>query len=127
MLIPERADITGARYLDDGTVELTGYARFGADAPADLVLVVQDGRIIGIGQPTPKHSLRIFALDFDMTNVDEVPFASTHPWRGRIDPTLIPAPFAPLELWALDVRSRSVARFARTLTIDAATRQVKLQ
>lgn len=123
----DRANLTGARYLDDGTVELSGFARFGADAPADLVLVVQAGRIIGIGQPNPKHILRIYGLDFDMTNVDEVPLPGMFPWQGRINPALLAQTTAPLDLWALDVRDRRVAKIARTLTLDPVTKQAMVK
>lgn len=126
-LLVERADVTGARLLADGTIELDGYARFGAEAPADLVLVVQGGRIVGIGQPTPKHILRIYGLDFDMTNVAEVSYGSMFPWRGRINPALLPNPAEPVEFWALDVTVRRVEKFSRSLTLDPATKQPVLK
>lgn len=126
-LSTERADITEARFDADGNITFDGIARFGADSPADLVLVVQSGRIIGIGQPSPKHILRIFALDFDMTNIQEVTSGSMYPWHGVISPALIPNPTALLEFWALDIQGRRVARIGKTITVDPTAKQVSVK
>ena len=123
----DKADVTSAVVREDGTIELNGHARFSVGQPADAVLLVQDGRVIGLGQPTPKPLLRIYALDFEFSNYEEVPVPSMYPWKGLLAPDAIPNPAAPVELWALDVARREVTQLQCTLKVDAANKSVQVQ
>ncbi|MFZ4763713.1 MAG: hypothetical protein ACOYMN_02065 [Roseimicrobium sp.] len=114
-LVGDKATVTSSQLDGAGIWQIGGHARFGAETPVDLVLFVQHGRIIGIGQPTPKPALRLFGLDFDVANIEEFPVSALHIWRAQLDTKLVPEPSGPVELWALDVRNRRVVRFAETI------------
>jgi hypothetical protein len=116
-----KADLTSAKVLDDGTLELDGHARFNVGQPVDAVLIVQNGRVISLGQPAPKHVLRIYGLDYEFSNTHEVPVTEMYPWHARVKlpPT---ASAAPIELWALDVKERRVSQLSAAITVDAAAR-----
>lgn len=114
----EKAEITSALFNEMGELELTGTARFGPGQPADAVLIVRDGKVIALGQPAPKPQLRIYGLDYEFANVDELPVSSLYPWKGVIAPDIVPAEPATLELWALDVAAKRVTRLNVRLKVD---------
>jgi hypothetical protein len=120
-----KADVTSANILDDGTLELRGLGRFNVGHPVDAVLIVQNGRVVSLGQPTPQNLLRIYALDYEFSNTDEVQAEQMYPWRARVR---LPASGeeAPVELWALDVAQRRISRIGVTLSIDATAKTVKV-
>ncbi len=110
----EKADVTEARLLEDGTVELKGVARFNVGEPVDAILLVQQGRVVTLGQPAPKPLLRLYSLDYEFGNVDEVPVRDMYPWQVRMK---LSAPDAPIELWALNVESRRVSKLKASLKV----------
>ncbi len=118
----EKADLSTAQFNEKGGLELTGTARFGPGQPVDAVLIVRDGKVIALGQPAPKPQLRIYGLDYEFANVDELPVSSLYPWKGVIAPDIVPAEPTTLELWALDVASNKVTRLSTRLKVDKAAK-----
>lgn len=111
----DKADVSEARLLEDGTLDLTGTARFNVGEPVDAVLVVQNGRVVTLGQPAPKHLLRIFALDYEFGNVEDVPVKDMYPWKVRLK---LASPDAPIELWALNVEQRTITKLKVGIALD---------
>ncbi len=117
-LSEEKADLATAQFNEKGELELTGTARFGPGQPADAVLIVRDGKVIALGQPAPKPQLRIYGLDYEFANVEELPVSSLYPWKGVMAPDILPAESTTLELWALDVAGNRVTRLDTHLKVD---------
>ncbi len=64
-LTKEKASITSAQFRDDGSLEITGNARFSVTQPTDAVLIAtQEGKEINLGQPHSRPLLRLYGLDF---------------------------------------------------------------
>lgn len=118
----EKADLTSAQFNEKGELEINGTARFGPGQPTDAVLMVQDGKVIALGQPAPKPQLRIYSLDYEFANADELPVSSLYPWKGILSPDIVPANSAPLEFWALDVAGMRVTRLNSRLQVDQAAK-----
>jgi hypothetical protein len=118
-LPPTKADVTEAKVLDDGTLVLHGHARFNVGQPVDAVLIVQNGRVISLGQPTPRHLLRLYGLDYEFSNAAEVQVPEMYPWEARVK---LPFQDATLELWALDVAQRRISRVPATIAIHSAAK-----
>jgi hypothetical protein len=120
-----KADVTSAGLLEDGTLELRGHARFNVDQPVDAILIVQNGRVISLGQPTPRPLLRIYGLDYEFSNSTDVQVHEMYPWHAQVKlpPT---AQDAPLELWALDVQRRRVSRIGATVLVNGAAKTVDI-
>jgi hypothetical protein len=89
----------------------------------DAVLIVQNGRVISLGQPTPRHLLRIYALDYEFSNTAEVQVSEMYPWVAKVK---LPSPDATLELWALDVAQRRVSRVPATIVVHGAEKTVEV-
>ena len=81
-------------------------------------VIMRDGKVIALGQPAPKPQLRIYGLDYEFANVDELPVSSMYPWKGVIAPDIMPAEPTTLELWALDVAGMRVTRIDVLLKVD---------
>ena len=119
-----KADVTTAKFAEDGTLELQGHARFNVDLPADAVLILQNGRVISLGQPSPRHIVRIYGLDHEFSNQTDVQVTEMYPWRAQVK---LPSADAPLELWALDVLERRVSRLSATIDINAAAKTAEVK
>jgi hypothetical protein len=119
-----KADATEAKLLDDGTLVVHGHGRFNVDQPVDAVLIVQNGRVISLGQPTPRHLLRIYGLDYEFSNLAEVQVPEMYPWEARVK---LPSPDATLELWALDVAQRRISRVPATIVVSGAAKAVEVK
>ncbi|HSI62361.1 MAG TPA: hypothetical protein VLE43_04560, partial [Candidatus Saccharimonadia bacterium] len=117
----EKADVTDARLMEDGTLELKGVARFNVGQPVDAVLIVQQGRVISLGQSVPKHLLRIYGLDYEFSNYEDVPVKNMYPWQVRVK---LASPDAPIELWALDMneKDRKITKLKAGITLDPAAK-----
>jgi hypothetical protein len=123
-LPPTKADATEAKILDDGTVVVRGHGRFNVGQPVDAVLIVQDGKVISLGQPVPRHLLRIYGLDYEFSNAAEVQVPEMYPWEARVR---LPSPDATLELWALDVAQRRVSRIPATIVVHSANKTAEVR
>lgn len=119
-----KADATEAKLLDDGTLFVHGNGRFNVGQPVDAVLMVQNGRVISLGQPTPRHLLRVYGLDYEFSNAAEVQVAEMYPWEARVK---LPSPDATLELWALDVAQRRISRMPATIVVHSAAKTVEVR
>ena len=126
--LPEsQAAITEAKFLDDGSLLLRGNARFGQQRPADAVLITQGEKVIALGQPAPRPLLRIYGLDYEFANVDDVPVSEMYPWQTTIPAAQLPTAPGPLEFWALEVPGMRIARISTGLTVDSAARKAELK
>lgn len=126
--LPEnQATLTEATYLPNGALRLRGNARFGQGKPADAVLVTVGDKVIALGQPKPKPTLRIYALDYEFANVDELPVNAMYPWEAEIPASVLPAERSELSLWALEVATRKVNRVTRHPSIDPTTKTAEIR
>lgn len=119
----EKADLTEALFLEDGSLQLSGVARFNVGFPVDAVLIVQQGRVISLGQSTPRHLLRIYGLDYEFGNVQDVEVKDMYPWEVRVK---LPSPNAPIEFWALDVSERKISKLRASVTLDPAAKAASI-
>lgn len=123
--LPEsKADVVSAKFEDDGTLRLDGHARFNVGQPADAVLIVQAGKVIALGQPTPRHILRIYALDYEFSNATDVQVPEMYPWSARVR---LQGSDAPLELWALDVERRRICQLRARLAPDSTKSELRIE
>lgn len=125
-LSPERANITTAAFRSDGSLALGGNARFSEHNLADAVLITRGDKVISLGQPAPRNLLRIFGLDYEFANIDDMPFASMYPWKGAIPATKLPQEKTDLEFWALSVSQMRIARLACGVTVDPVAKKVTI-
>lgn len=124
----EKAEVTTARFREDGSVELSGNARFSIYQPVDAVLIAGgDGKVIALGQPLSRPLLRLYGVDFEFSNVEDIPVASMFPWKAVIHPEAVPDGAATLDLWGLDVSSRSIAPIRAQLLVDKAAKKVEIK
>ena len=119
--LPEsQAAVIQTKLLKDGSLMITGHARFGAQKPVDAVLFCQGEKVIALGQPAPKHLLRIYGLDYEFGNAADVNVSDMYPWECTIPAAQLPAAAGPLDLWALDVAGKRIAKLSASVTIDPA-------
>ncbi len=119
-----KADLTAGEVTADGTVELKGHARFNVGQPVDAILIVQRGRVISLGQPSPRHVLRIYGLDYEFSNVTDVQVQEMYPWQAQVK---LPTLEEPIELWALDVKERRISRVAGNVVLHPSTGRVEIE
>jgi len=122
-----KASIVTAAFREDGAVELSGNARFGVTEPADAVLITQGDRVIALGQPEPRNALRVYGLDYEFANMENVPVASMFPWRAVIPAAAIAPGPSRLDAWALNVTDRRIARLTTGLLIDTTAKTVEVE
>jgi hypothetical protein len=117
----EKADVTEAHLLPDGTLQLKGVARFNVGQPVDAILLVQEGRVISLGQYAPKHLLRIYGLDYEFGNYQDVPVKEMYPWEVRVKLASLDAP---IELWALESteKFRKITPLKASIKLDPAAK-----
>lgn len=118
----DKAGVESATLTDAHQIEITGHARFGFSQPADLVLFALpphdlDHRVIGLGQPITTPVLRLYSLDYEFANAEPLPATTLFRWKAVIDPSLLPAEGARLEIWALDVGPMKVTRLQQSVDI----------
>jgi hypothetical protein len=121
----DKADITEAKFSDDGTLEIQGLARFGPERPADAVLLAIGDRVVAIGQPVPKPLLRIYSLDYEFSNYEDVPSRNAYRWEAALPSNDLPEGDQKLEAWALDVTGRRISKINASLIIQKAARTVQ--
>lgn len=119
--------VTEARFLDNGSLLLRGNARFGQQKPADAVLITQGDKVIALGQPAPKHVLRIYGLDYEFANVDDVTVSEMYPWETTIPAAQLPASAGPLDFWALEVAGMRISKFPMAVTVDPSAKQASVK
>jgi hypothetical protein len=121
-----KAELTTAELREDGTLELNGHARFTVGQPVDAVLIVHNGRVISLGQPAPRHVLRIYGLDYEFSNTTEVQVTDMYLWHARVK---LPAAGsnAPIELWALDVKQRRISQLGSTIVVDPVSKAAHIK
>jgi hypothetical protein len=122
----EKAALTAARFREDGSIELSGTARFSIFQPADAVLIANGEKVIALGQPQARPLLRIYGLDFEFSNTEDVSVASMFPWKGIIDAGAVPDGTTTLDLWALDVAGMGIAGIHSHLKIDKAAKTAEI-
>jgi len=123
----EKAAITSAKFREDGGLELTGNARFSVTQPTDAVLITMGDRVINLGQPQSRPLLRLYGLDFEFANVEDVPVASMYPWKAVIAPEYLPDGNVTLDFWALDVGSKNIAAMPVHLAVDRAAKKAVVE
>lgn len=126
-LTPEKAGVQGARFLEDGSVEITGHARFGSRHPADLILAARGEEVLGLLQPQSRQWLRMYGLDYEFTNLEDLPVQALYPWKGVVKSPALPPGETVLDLWALDVKENRLARLPATLKVNTTTRTVEVR
>ena len=89
------------------------------------VLLAVGDRVIAIGQPAPKHLLRIYGLDYEFSNYEEVPVRDAYRWESAVPANDLPDGDQKLEAWALDVEGRRIARLGASLVVQKTTRTVQ--
>lgn len=125
---PEKASIEMTNYREDGALELSGHARFGVNMPADAVLITQGDKVIALGQPSPRNVLRIYGLDCEFSNFDEVPVSAMYPWKATIHAdSIADGTSASLDFWALDVKKMQITKLSYTLSLDPSSKNVKME
>lgn len=122
-----KASIATAAFREDGSLELSGNARFGVTEPADAVLITQGGNVLALGQPVLRNTLRIYALDYEFANVQDVPVAAMFPWKAVIPAASLGSGSSHLEAWALNVTDRRIARLNGSLRVDPGARKVEVE
>lgn len=123
----EKAGITATHFREDGSVEISGNARFSVFQPADAVLIAgSDGKVIALGQPQARPVLRIYGLDFEFSNTEDVSVASMFPWKGVIAAESVPDGATTLDLWALDVSTKNIAPIHSRLKVDKAAKTAEI-
>lgn len=122
-----KASVVAAAFREDGAIVLSGNARFGVTEPADAVLITQGDRVIALGQPAPRNVLRVYGLDYEFANVDNMPVAAMFPWRAVIPAAAIAGDPSSLEAWALNAADLRIARLGAKLRVDAIAKKVELE
>ena len=121
----DKADITEAKFLEDGSLEIQGVARFGPDQPADAILLTVGQRVIAIGQPAPRHLLRIYGLDYEFSNYEDVPARDSYQWQSAVPLSDLPDGDQTLDAWALNVEARRISRLDAVLHVQKDNRRVE--
>ncbi len=122
----EKASIEVAEFREDGALELSGHARFGTNEPADALLITLGDQVIALGQPAPLNMLRIYGLDYEFSNIDDVPVSTMYPWKTVIHAASLPGSASTLEAWALNVTKMQIARLKTSLSVDISTKKVEI-
>jgi hypothetical protein len=122
----EKAAIVHATFRGDGALELSGNARFSVNEPADAVLIALGDKVIALGQPAPRNILRIYGLDYEFANVDELAVAGMFPWKAVVPASALPATPATLDLWALNAGGKRIARLGQSLGLDVAAGKAEI-
>jgi hypothetical protein len=95
--------------------------------PADAILITAgDGNVIALGQPVSRPMLRIYGLDFEFANAENVSVASMFPWKAEVPAEVLRDGPLALDFWALDVSSKTIARIQETLNLDKAAKKAEI-
>ncbi len=123
----EKASIDKAEFREDGALELSGIARFSVTQPADAVLITQGDKVIALGQPAPRNVLRIYGLDCEFSNIDDMPASAIYPWKTVIPAAALPSGSSNLEAWALNVAKMQIAKLNTSLSVDISSMKVQIE
>jgi hypothetical protein len=125
-LAAEKASLGSATFGPDGVLSLKGEARFNVGQPADAILISHGDQVISLGQSAPIHLLRIFGLDYEFSNYEDITVSSMYPWEATLTlPASLPEDVT-LDLWALDVMKGKIAKLKTSLRINKATGKVEM-
>ncbi|MCE9518297.1 MAG: hypothetical protein K8R87_01815 [Verrucomicrobia bacterium] len=126
----EKASIDKAEFREDGALELSGNARFSVTEPADAVLITQGDKVIALGQPAPRNALRIYGLDYEFSNVDDMSAAAIFPWKAIIPAAALENSSSSFEVWALNVagmRIAKIAKFTTSFKVDLSSKTIEIE
>lgn len=123
----DKANVLTAQYLEDGGLEISGHARFGTKHPSDLVLITQGDKVIGLMQPQTHQWLRIYGLDYEFSNLEDLTVPQLYPWKGIVKAPALPDGDLALEAWALNVKDNRVARLPALIKVNKGTKAVSIE